>query len=476
VWAIVEKVVQKLPTIKKPKYLTNLDRLKWSAIAVILYLLLSYTPLIGVSQTGAGVFEELVVLLGASFGSIVSLGIGPIIIGYLLAELFIGSGELNIDITTEEGKRKFENLARFFMIVFGLFESIVMATIGWFKPSQFLISLFAMPFSFLGSNAFLIGYILAVLFIVAQLMLGVILAYLLDDLSQKWGFTSGINLFILATVSRELFVQLFNPLTQIPGTPTPPIGKIPQIFYFISQGLYTEAIVVGLQLLVIVLVILLSVYFYMVKIPIPTSFGKIPEKSLRYEVRLIYTGNIPVIFAFAFLHQILLIAWVLQQLGIPLLGTIENGHPINGLVAYIYPDTGFLISLILGNLTLDNLIRTITSSLFFLGSSILFSIYFVLATGQDSEGLAKQLSKMFGRIGLKRDYRIIKHYLDKIIPCVTVLGGFIVGFLALLSYWVSIPIGGTSILLATMISYMVYEQLKETGILKELTQIISKLE
>jgi len=476
-WEIVDKVVSKLPKVKKPRYqLSVLERVKWSFIAVLLYLLLSYAPLIGVSSTGEGIFEELVVILGASFGSILSLGIGPIIVGYLLAELLVGSGELNIDITTEEGRRKFENLAKFLMLIFGLFEAIVHATIGWFQPSQTLIHLLSLPFLFLGNFAFVIGHILAIIFVVAQLMLGVILAYLLDDLSLKWGFTSGINLFIMTSVSRELFIQLFNPLPQIPGVPTPPIGAIPQLFYFASQGEFREFIAILIKVIVIVAIVVLSIYFYMIKIPLPTSFGKIPGKSLRYYVRLLYAGNIPVIFAFAFLHEIILIAWVLQRIGFPILGTLANGQPVSGLIYYIYPNTGFLIALIFGALNWQEIVRTLISSLYFVGTSVLFSIYFVIATGQDAKGLAYQIAKMFGQMGLPRDPRILERFLEKVIPCVTVLGGAIVGFLALLSYWAGIPIGGTSILLATMIAYMIYEQLKGMGALKELRKFIESIE
>ncbi len=477
-WELVEKVVNKLPKVKKPKkQLTVLERVKWSFIAVLLYLLLSYAPLIGVSSTGAGIFEELVVLLGASFGSILSLGIGPIIVGYLLAELLVGSGELGIDITTEEGRKKFEELAKFLMIIFGLFEAIVHATIGWFQPAKWLILWLASPFMFLGQTvALIIGHVLAVIIVVIQLMIGVILAHLLDDLSQKWGFTSGINLFIMASVSRELFIQLFNPMPRIPGVPSPPIGAIPQLFYFASQGEFKEFVAILVKIAVIVAIVVLSIYFYMVKIPLPTSFGKLPGKSLRYYVRLLYTGNIPVIFAFAFLHEIILIAWVLQRIGFPVLGTLANGAPASGLIYYIYPNTGFLIALLFGALNWQEILRTIISSLYFIGTSILFSYYFVLATGQDAKGLAYQIAKMYGQFGLQRDPRILEKFLEKVIPCVTFLGGAIVGFLALLSYWAGIPIGGTSILLATMIAYQIYEQLKEIGALKELYKWIESIE
>ena len=171
-----------------------------------------------------------------------------------------------------------------------------------------------------------------------------------------------------------------------------------------------------------------------------------------------------------------MIAWVLQRIGFPILGTLANGQPVGGLIYYIYPNTGFLIALLFGALNWQEIIRTLISSLYFVGTSILFSYYFVIATGQDARGLAYQISKMFGKMGLTRDYRILEKLLEKIIPCVTFLGGAIVGFLALLSYWAGIPIGGTSILLATMIAYQIYEQLKEMGALKEIYKWLESIE
>ena len=88
------KILFNLPEVAGPKQkkLTFKEKLKWTGIILILFFILGLIPLFGLGQNALSRFELLSVILGASFGSIISLGIGPIVTASIVLQLLNGSG------------------------------------------------------------------------------------------------------------------------------------------------------------------------------------------------------------------------------------------------------------------------------------------------------------------------------------------------------------------------------------------------
>lgn len=76
-----DKLIEYLPEVRPPtqKKLSFGTKLKWTGIILGLNFLLGLIPLYGLGQNGLENFTFLSTILGASFGSIISLGIGPIV-------------------------------------------------------------------------------------------------------------------------------------------------------------------------------------------------------------------------------------------------------------------------------------------------------------------------------------------------------------------------------------------------------------
>ena len=57
------------------------------------------------------------------------------------------------------------------------------------------------------------GYVglVTILVIAIQLIIGGFVVLLMDDVINKWGFGSGISLFIVAGVAQQLVMRIFNP-------------------------------------------------------------------------------------------------------------------------------------------------------------------------------------------------------------------------------------------------------------------------
>src|SRR3989304_4144417 len=120
----LQPLIKNLPEVAPPtqKKLGFKEKLKWTLIILVLFYVLSLVPLFGLGQNALQRFEILSIILGASFGSILSLGIGPIVTASIVLQLLVGSGILKIDHHTPEGRSYFQGLQKILTIFFILFE------------------------------------------------------------------------------------------------------------------------------------------------------------------------------------------------------------------------------------------------------------------------------------------------------------------------------------------------------------------
>ncbi|MCX6750402.1 MAG: preprotein translocase subunit SecY, partial [Candidatus Pacearchaeota archaeon] len=101
------KIFQFIPEVKSPdeKKLSFNVKLKWTLIVLVAFFVLTNIPLFGLSNNALDRFKYLAIILGTDFGSIISLGIGPIVMASVILQLLTGSGILNLDTATAEGRK-----------------------------------------------------------------------------------------------------------------------------------------------------------------------------------------------------------------------------------------------------------------------------------------------------------------------------------------------------------------------------------
>ena len=123
----LKSIYSNLPEVAQPlkKKLSFKEKLKWTAIMLLAFFILSVIPLYGLGQNALAQFEYLSIILGANFGSIMSLGIGPIVTASIVLQLLTGSGILKIDLTTHDGKATFQGLQKLLAIFFIIFEAMI---------------------------------------------------------------------------------------------------------------------------------------------------------------------------------------------------------------------------------------------------------------------------------------------------------------------------------------------------------------
>ncbi|RME55498.1 preprotein translocase subunit SecY [Candidatus Woesearchaeota archaeon] len=438
-----------LPEVKGPtqKRLSFKEKLKWTLIVLFAFFILSLIPLYGLGNNALEQFTQLSILLGAKFGSILSLGIGPLVTASIVLQLLAGSGILKIDMTTAEGKKKFQALSKLFSIFFIVFEAFIYVFLGGLAPSAAL-----------APNTYLIMQFV----LVTQLVVGGLLIMLMDELLQKWGFIGGISLFIAAGVSQQIMIRAFSPLTTAGtlafGSTLAPVGKVWVFFQSIIGRTPTGAILALSSILATILVFVMSVYGQAMKVEIPLSFGRVRGHGIRWPLNFIYTSNIPVILIAALLANLQLWAKLLESKGWPILGTFSaNGAPATGFITWIHAPR-LIESAITGSFRWIDLAHAGSYMFFMIVGSIVFSFFWVQTSNMDARSQAKQIMASGLQIpGFRRDERILEHVLKRYITPLTIMGGATVGLLAASADLLGALSRGTGILLAVMIIYRLYE-------------------
>ncbi len=441
-----KEILYNLPEVTPPtqRKLGFKEKMKWTLIVLVLFFILGLVPLFGLGQNALQQFQILSIILGASFGSIISLGIGPIVTASIVLQLLNGSGLVKFDLTTHDGKKNFQGVQKLLSIFFIIFEGGIYVFMGGLAPPETL--------------AGTAQYFTLQLLLVFQLFLGGIMIMFMDEVVSKWGFGSGISLFIAAGVSQSVFIRALSPLPS-PNNPEIMTGAIPALFQSLARGDPQTAILMLSTVLSTIIIFVIAVYAQSMKVEIPLSFGRIRGHGIRWPLSFVYTSNIPVILISALIANIQLWAHLLQRWGHPWLGTFVGNTPATGFVSWIHsPDV--VGKLIRGSLTMSDIWHSGVYLLFLIGGAVVFSWFWVQTSGMDARSQAKQIMRSGLQIpGFRKDERVLERLLDRYILPLTVMGAIAVGVLAGLADISGALTNGTGLLLTVMIIYRLYEDI-----------------
>lgn len=434
-------ILNKLPGVANPKSRLNFkQRLKWTVFVIVLFYAMGQTPLFGVAEQSYEYFKNISVLLGSEFGTLGTLGIGPIVTASILLQVLVGSKIIGWDLGTREGRARFQGTQKIVTILFCFLEGFAYVVFGAIRPE---------------TPALLI-------FVALQVAAGGLLILFLDEVSTKWGLGPGVSLFIAAGVSKEIFVRLFSPISQGDFY----IGAIPSVFASLSTGQISVAIFFLTAIFATVLIFALSLFAQSIKVEIPLAFSNIRGFGRRWPLNLFYTSNMPVILASAFLINVTLFGSVLASNGLSFsIGGFvvpgefgEGGNPTGGLAYYLSAPHGLLLNLLSG-VQVDYL-RAFTYTLFLTVLCVTFALFWVETTNMGPERVAEQISSVGMQIpGFRKDKRILVSVLGKYIYPLTVMGAIAVGLLAAIADLSGAFGTGTGILLTVMILYNFYERI-----------------
>ena len=453
-------LLMNLPEVASPtKKQTLKKRMLWTLGMLVLFLFLASIPLYGIDGSQAEYFKTLELLLGAKIGFLLTLGIGPIVTASIVLQLLKGSGIIKFDLTNEEGKFIYSGTHKLLTFAFIIIEAIVFVAFGAVQAAAG--SFGAIPLSYI---------------VMLQLGLGGFIVLYMDEIVKKWGFGSGVSLFIAAGIGQALFLQFFSPFTQtgefgwLFGGTEVAIGKIWAALYYLSVAdLSSFLLDVAGPILVTVGLFFIIVFFQSVNVEIPLSFGRVRGQSFRWPLNFFYSGVIPVILIAALGANLQLWARLLQNMAETgsaftqfvsqnILGQFAEQTPISGLIYWITPVT--LWDSLSNFFSFDVGFRMLTYTIYLVIGSTVFAYFWMQTAGLDSRSQAKQIINSGLQIpGFRKDERIIEKILDRYIVPLTLMGGMGIGLLASTADVLAALTSGTGILLLIMIIYQFYQQL-----------------
>jgi len=438
--SVFENILYNLPEVQSPtqKKLAFKEKLKWTLIILVLFFILGLIPLYGLGQNALQRFEFFSVILGASMGSIISLGIGPIVTASIVLQLLNGSGLVKFDLTSHEGKKKFQGIQKLLSIFFILFEGFIYVQMGGLSPAQGI----------------------SPLILIFQLFLGGLMIMFMDEVVTKWGFGSGISLFIAAGVAQSLFVKAFNPFS-LNNTPGIASGAVLAFIQSLSAGDATTAALMFAGIAATIVIFLLVVYAQAMKVEVPLSFGRVRGYGVRWPLHFFYTSNIPVILVSALIANVQLFAQLLANWGHPILGRFSGNSPVSGMALWLYGPK-VVEKIIKHSLSIGDVWHAIVYVLFMMIGAMIFGIFWVQTSGLDARSQANQMISSGLQIpGFRKDVRVLERMLSRYIWPLTVVGGLAVGLLAAVADISGALVNGTGLLLTVMIVYRLYEDIAQ---------------
>lgn len=455
--SLFKPVARAVPEVKAPERRVRFnEKLFWTGLVLIIYLVMSEVPLYGITTSALGQLTALRVIFASSRGTLMELGIGPIVTAGLILQLLVGSAMIEADMGNAEDRGLFTTASKVFSIV-----------LTGVQAGAYIIG---------GMYGTLAGTTAIIVFL--QLLSVGIIVMLLDELVQKgWGFGSGISLFIMAGVAKSIFWESFSPAPAVSET-AHSYGFFVALAQVVVKGepfgqLWLRAgqnpSLVGF--IATVGAFLVIIYMEGVRVELPMSYAGYKGYRSKYPIKLLYVSNLPVIFASALFANVYFFSQILwsrynsgnSNFWLNLLGTYKtvgsgtsaSVQPSGGLVYYVTAPQNWI-----------NVTAAPLRALGYLGILMIFCVVFSLTWlevgGLGPSTVAGQLVDSGMEIpGYRRSNRAIESILSRYIPAVTVLGGLVVGLIAGFADFFGVFGSGMGILLSVGIIYQYYETLMQ---------------
>ncbi|KAK6110605.1 preprotein translocase SecY subunit [Brugia pahangi] len=396
-----------VPEVSKPERKIQFrEKMLWTAITLFVFLVCCQIPLFGIMSTdSADPFYWLRVILASNRGTLMELGISPIVTSGLIMQLLAGAKIIEVGDTPKE-RALFNGAQKLFGMVITIGQAIVYVASGLYgDPTE------------IGAGICLL--------IVIQLVVAGLIVLLLDELLQKgYGLGSGISLFIATNICETIVWKAFSPATLNTGRGTEFEGAIIALFHLLAtrndkiralrEAFYRPNLPNLMNLMATVLVFAVVIYFQGFRVDLPIKSARYRGQYSSYPIKLFYTSNIPIILQSA-------------------------------LVSNLYVISQMLAAKFGGNILVN-----------LLGSCAFFSKTWIDVSGSSAKDVAKQLKEQQMVMRGHREKSMI-HELNRYIPTAAAFGGLCIGALSVTADFMGAIGSGTGILLAVTIIYQYFE-------------------
>lgn len=200
-----------LPEVEPPEQGREIrfnERVLWTAVTLGIYLICCQIPLFGIpfhSDKGDDALYWMRMIMAGNRGTLMELGITPIVTSGMIMQLIVGAKAMDVDMTIPEDRQLFQGMQKLCALVMCLGQAVVYVMTGNYGiPGE------------IGAGVCLL--------IILQLFFAGITVLLLDEMLQKgYGLGSGISLFISTNICEMIMWRAFSPQTVVQAS-----GRGPQ--------------------------------------------------------------------------------------------------------------------------------------------------------------------------------------------------------------------------------------------------------
>merc|ERR1711906_74507 len=409
-----------LPEVSQPdRKIPIREKILWTAITLFIFLVCCQIPLYGIkTNSSSDPFYWMRVILASNRGTLMELGISPIVTSGLVMQLLAGSKIIEVDQGSKSDRELFQGAQKLFGMIITLGEALAYVLSGMYGD--------------IGS----LGVGNAVL-IILQLFIAGVIVIVLDELLQKgYGLGSGISLFIATNICETIVWKAFSPATINTGRGTEFEGAVIALFHLLvtrsdkvralKEAFYRQNLPNMTNLMATVLVFIVVIYFQGFRVDLPMKNQKTRGPAGSYPIKLFYTSNIPIILQTALVSNLYFFSQLLYKrfktnMLVNILGQWQEvdysgqSIPVGGLAYYISPPHSL-------SAVWEDPLHALIYVAFVLVSCALFSKTWIEVSGSSPRDVAKQLRDQQMMFKGHRESSLV-HVLEMYIPTAAAFGG-----------------------------------------------------
>lgn len=453
-----------LPQVEKPEKKVPIKaRLLWTVLSLFVFLVCCQIPVFGIRPSkSADPFYWMRVILASNKGTLMELGISPMVTSSLIMELLAGVKIIRVDESNKEEKAVFNSIQKLLAIIITIVEAVAYVMSGMYGDVKE------------------IGFVLCVLIVVQLLTAGVI-CILLDDMLQKgWGIGNGTSLFIACNICETIIWKSFSPTTINMGRGTEFEGAVIALFHLLivrpdkvralKEAFYRPQLPNITNLLATVIVFVVVIFFQGFRVDLALVSTKQRGAQATHPIKLFYTSNMPIILQAALVSNLYFFSQILHKrfstnFFVGLLGRWEEQEysssgqsvPVGGLAYYVTAPQSF------GEMIADPF-HAIFYVSFVLTTCALFSKAWIDVSGTSARDVAKQIRDADMTLkGFRNNEDEVTSHLNRYIPTAAAFGGMCIGVLTVMADFLGAIGSGTGILLSVSIIQQYYETFLKEG-------------
>ncbi|CAO3658637.1 unnamed protein product [Umbelopsis ramanniana] len=451
---LVRPFMSMLPEIATPDRKVPFNqKLLWTAVTLFIYLVMSQVPLYGImSSDSSDPLYWMRVILASNRGTLMELGITPIVTSGMIMQLLSGANIIEVDYSLKEDRALFSGAQKLFAMIIAFGHATVSVLTGLYgSPKE------------IGAGVCLL--------LIIQLVVASLITMLLDELLQKgYGLGSGINLFIATNICETIFWKALSPTTVNTGRGDEFEGALIALFHLLAtrkdktralkEAFYRGNLPNVMSLLSTAIVFAIVIYLQGFRVELPVKSNRMRGQRGTYPIKLFYTSNMPIMLQSTMTSNIFMISQMLynrfpENLLVKILGVwkpYEGSSQLfatNGIAYYLSAPHSLTDAL------LDPFHTVIYIAIMLTGCALLSKTW-IEVSGSSPRDVAKQLKDQQMTIAGYRDTSMYKE-LKRVIPVAASFGGACLGAVSVLADMLGAIGSGTGILLCVTIIFQYFE-------------------